>query len=113
MNTLGISFTVAWDGTYRERRRSLMDAISRNAHGATWDETTSFVLIRSARSASDMLTTLYYGSGVNEALGDKLLVIDITNRTYAQRGAAYPNLLSSFFPAQDLGTILGNALARR
>ena len=46
-------------------------------------------------------------------LRNKLLVMDLTNRTHAQKGVDYPTTLASFFPARDLGTILGNALARR
>ena len=39
--------------------------------------------------------------------------MDLNNHTIAHKGMDYPTTLASFFPPQDLGTILGNALARR
>jgi hypothetical protein len=109
MSTHAVSFTIARKGDYAERWNSLMAAVRRIANGSTWEETTSFVLLHSPYSASQVLNFL----PINVILGDKLLVMDLTNRTHAQKGMDYPTSLGSFFPAQDLGTILGNALVRR
>ena len=109
MSTHAISFTIARKGDHTERWNSLMTAVRRIAIRGTWEETTSFVLLHSSHSASQMLNLL----PINVALGDKLLVMDLTNRTHAQKGMDYPMSLASFFQTHGLGTILGNALAGR
>jgi hypothetical protein len=117
VHTLLISFSVAWDGdggSYSDRYDSLMQAIRRQASGPIWAETTSLVAIKSGRSPADMLETLYFGSSINEGLGDKLLVVRPDDGTHAARGMKNPSLLASFFRTNALGGLLGatNALRR-
>jgi hypothetical protein len=113
MATKAVSFTIAYNATYAERRQSLIDAIRRQATGNTWEETTSFMLLKSSRTAEDLLNTIYYGSQANAPLGDKILVIDVATGTHAAVGMEYPSLLGSLFPLRQLGGLFGNALVGR
>lgn len=112
--TKAISFTIAYNATYAERRQSLIGAIRGQAHGGrTWEETTSLILLRSSRTAQDLLNTIYFGSQANANSGDRILVIDIATGTHAAVGMEYPHLLGSFLPPQQMGGLYGNALAGR
>lgn len=94
-----ISFRIAYDQSYDDRRDTTVNAIVKEAKGGkTWQETTSFVLIESDKSAFDLAFAIYYGSQL-DAAKDTLLVIDLTHNAYATRGRIeYPATLGSFFP---------------
>jgi hypothetical protein len=105
MATYLISFRIAQNATHAYRSNSTIEAIRREAIGrTTWEETTSLFLLQSAKSATDLATTIYATSGF-DANTDKLLVVDMYRNTYATRGKIdQPATLASFF-AQN--TILG------
>jgi hypothetical protein len=71
------------------------------------------ILLKSSRTAQDLLNAIYYGSQASASMGDKILVIDVATGTHAAIGMDYPNLLASFFPAPQMGAVFRNVLAGR
>jgi hypothetical protein len=95
MAIFAISFRIHEDSTYEERYESLIEQIKKEAIDATWEETTSFFIIESNETASKSLCDrLYNRSDILESK-DILLVINLSAKGYAQRGAQYPNTLDS------------------
>lgn len=85
MATYIISFRVVNDRTYSDRYGSLVDRIKSEADGGTtWEETTSLIIIKSAKSAENLASAIYFGSSI--ATTDTILVVNATNGTYAARG---------------------------
>lgn len=106
MSTFIISFRVGSEGDYSQRYQTMMARIFAISTTNTWEETTSFVLIDSPRSAEDIATDIYVNSDMNSKF-DTLLVIDLDNGLHATRGVVkYPNTLAGFFKKS-----LANALA--
>jgi len=89
-----ISFRIQEDSTYEERYESLVDEIKNEASGSIWDETTSFFIIESNKASQLLCDDLYDHSQIVDSK-DVLLVINLSARGYAQRGAQYPNRLSN------------------
>ena len=109
MATFGISCRFKYDADYSDRWSSTVDAIKRQHTGAmmAWEEMTSFVLITSNRTATDLANSIYYGSKLN-AVKDTLLVINTSNNTYATVGEiTYPATLDAFFPFNALSRAIG------
>jgi hypothetical protein len=95
MTIFAISFRIHEDSTYEERYESLVEQIANAATDSTWEETTSFYVIESAHTSSKSLCDeLYNNSKILESK-DLLLVINLSQKGYAQRGAKYPNTLDS------------------
>jgi hypothetical protein len=95
MSVFAVTFRIERDATYSDRYESLVEQIKKQArNGNTWDEPTSFVLIESAKSAKDLCDRLYYDSKIIEPT-DTLLVVNLSLKEYAQRGAKYPYSLDS------------------
>jgi hypothetical protein len=96
MSIFVISFRVHEDSTYDERYESLVEKIKDEAIGDSvadvWDETTSFFIIQSSKSSKSLCDDLYMGSKISEEK-DILLVINLSQKGYAQRGAQYQNIL--------------------
>ncbi|MBM9594470.1 hypothetical protein [Roseitranquillus sediminis] len=106
MATHIISFRIENNSGYAERWASTVAAIRREADGSAWDETTSFFLIRSAKTADALATSIYVGSKFNSTC-DTLLVVNAANATYATRGVIkYPATLASFFQRNALDGLL-------
>jgi hypothetical protein len=89
-----ISFRIHEDTTYQERYDSLVERIKKEATGSTWEETTSFFIIESSKSSRSLCDDLYNNSQIRESK-DVLLVVNLSAKAYAQRGAPYPNTLDS------------------
>lgn len=107
MATHIISFRIAQDPQATERWASTVARIKAEADSGSWDETTSFFLIKSDKSAVDLASSIYFGSSF-DASKDKLLVVDVTRNAHATRGQIdYPATLASFFPANTLRQALG------
>ena len=90
-----VSFRIHEDSTYEERYDSLVEQIKKEAIGSIgdmWEETTSFFIIQSNKSSKALCDDLYMSSKVSEEK-DILLVINLSQKGYAQRGAQYPNTL--------------------
>ena len=107
MATHIVSFRIDYDAGYAGRWDSTVEAIRAQALGGkTWEETTSFFLIRSNKSADDLARDIYIGSSFDNTK-DTLLVVDVTNNTHATRGNVdYPNTLDSFFRRGLMGSLL-------
>jgi len=95
MSVFVISFRIHEDSTYEERYESLVEEIKKEAIGDVgdiWDETTSFFILQSNKSSTSLCTDLYMHSKISDEK-DILLVINLSQKGYAQRGAQYPNIL--------------------
>lgn len=108
MATHIISFRIAHDATATDRWESTVEKIRSEAKDrVTWEETTSFFLINSNKTASDLALSIYLGSKFS-GITDKLLVIDVARNTYAVQGKIdYPATLASFFPVNAMHAIAG------
>ena len=97
MATFAITFRIKDDSTSQERWQSLVSAINdKNSEDIAWDETTSFALIKSSKSAAQLGDFLYYHSQILDSK-DKLLLINLSESSdYYQRGVDYPSILSSY-----------------
>jgi hypothetical protein len=99
MAILAVSFRIADIGNRHDRWASLVAAIKRESPATDWDETTSFLLIASHRSAEDFANSVYLGSAMS--ITDLLLVIDLSTKHYAVRGdCRYPNTLAALMMAR-------------
>jgi hypothetical protein len=93
MAIFAISFRVHEDATYQDRYDSLIEQINKEAKGdSTWEETTSFFIIESSKTSKSLCDDLYHQSKILESK-DLLLVVNLTSKAYAQRGAQYPHTL--------------------
>jgi hypothetical protein len=93
-----LCYTIARDASYGVRHASLRRAVEQEAKGPIWSKLTSTVLMKSKRSVGDLLTTLYMKSEISESRGDRVLVVDVTDRPNARIGLPNPELLASFLP---------------
>ena len=89
-----ISFRIHEDLTYQERYNSLVQQINDEAIGKVWDETTSFFIIESNKSSKALCDDLYMHSTILDSK-DILLVINLSQKGYAERGAQLPNRLAN------------------
>lgn len=97
MPSYAVSFELASNSTYGERYRSLMEQLRATPNGFMWPETTSFVLIESTETLSEIADRLYYRTQVSAAT-DILLVFDPAASTAIARGPIkYPALLRGKF----------------
>jgi hypothetical protein len=94
MAIFAITFRIHQDATYTERYNSLIDQIKKESIDSAdnWDEPTSFVLMQSRQTANDLCDALYIRSSISESK-DVLVVVNLSEKTYAQKGAKYPNTL--------------------
>lgn len=90
-----VSFRVERDSSYQERYDSLCDKVKQIAANYAWDETTSFFAFAASGDVESVAYALYYGSKLNVASGDVLLVVDPIRSKYMGYGIKYPALLSS------------------
>jgi hypothetical protein len=95
MGNFIVSFRIERDNTYQERYESLKEKVYQIATSVVWDETTSLYVFTAKGAAQDIAYTLYYGTKVNLALGDVLLVVDPIASKYFGYGIKYPALLSA------------------
>lgn len=93
MSLFAISFRIHEDSTYETRYESLVEQIQKEAVDNTWEETTSFYLIESEQKTSKSLCDDLYNNSKIIDSKDIILVINLSNKGYSQRGAKYPNTL--------------------
>lgn len=80
------SFRIDHDDGYSDRYNSTTRAIRSEALGGTiWDGTTSFIILRSQKSASELADAIYYGSSLSP-FTDTLVVLDPSNGDASFRG---------------------------
>ncbi|MFO1138334.1 MAG: hypothetical protein U1E41_04570 [Paracoccus sp. (in: a-proteobacteria)] len=97
MASYAISFRIAEQGNADERRASLVDKVNEISTVVTWDETTSFILIKSFLSAEQVASKIYLESSMRQDI-DKLLVVRVDGDAYSHRGdIKHPARLGSFF----------------
>jgi hypothetical protein len=94
MSLFAITFRIHEDSTYQERYDSLVKEIKSEATDKIWDETTSFFLIKNDKSSKTLCNDLYLHSSILESK-DILLVINLSQKGYDQRGAKLPVRLSN------------------
>lgn len=109
MATCIVTFRLHDDLAASARWTSIMNRIRGEAIGATWEETTSFVLLKSDKSAKALAEAIFREAAMSSL--DKLVVINLDDRTHYPVGAVDDRqLLSSFFPTNALlGALLGMA----
>ena len=97
MATYAISFRIADKGNDSERYKSFVDAVkSKNSHSSIWEETTSFILIKSD-SMVNTLAFILAMSEIDDEQGDKFIVINTETNEAAHYGISYPNTFDSLF----------------
>ena len=95
-----ITFRLKQDATYSDRWSSIVAAIKKEAVGATWDETTAFFALNSAKSADAIASSIYVGSSM-DGTKDTLVVVSLSKNEFATRGeVAYPATLASILNAR-------------
>ncbi len=99
MSIFAISFRIHEDVTYENRYDSLVERIKKSVRDTTWEETTSFFLIESNKSAPSLCSDLYAKSSIIDTK-DLLLVIDLSSKDYDQRGAKYPHTLKGYMQSR-------------
>lgn len=87
-----VSFRIAYDDTYQDRYDSLKEQIDIVALDGVWEETSSVYVFQANGTADSVGGHLYMHSKLS-AITDKLLVIELLNRTHVQYGCQYPHTL--------------------
>ena len=91
-----VTFKFKSDDTRGERYDSFVKKINELTSYRHWDETTSFYCFELDTTAETLCTDLYIGSDFNSTK-DIMVVIDITNKQKATKGAlAWPSVLDSY-----------------
>jgi hypothetical protein len=90
-----ITFRLEYDNDYHERWESLVEATRAQAAGRmTWEEPTSFFLLESSKTASEIAGAIFLGSKMHSTK-DVLLVLNLSAKDQAVRGEAkFPAILS-------------------
>jgi len=100
MAVFAISFRIDNGFDHPKRWQSVVDAIKKEAiDGDKWEETTSFFLIKSNKTAAELLDSIYYGSDLNESR-DVILVLNTSFKDHAHKGAKYPYTLNALLDAR-------------
>jgi hypothetical protein len=91
-----VSFRLEENSTYQVRYDSLMEEINKLRTSTTvWDETTSLCIFEANGTAASVCEHLYLTSKVM-CPPDILVVVDVGQRTVAQKGCKYPSLLKGY-----------------
>ena len=101
MAVYNVSFRIKQIGDHASRYESVVKCIRAEAiDGDTWEETTSFVVLKSDKSAQDLCDAIYFGSEFMPDW-DKLLVVNLSVKDQATKGAIdYPATLASLMYAR-------------
>lgn len=81
MAVFAITFRIHDDNDYDQRYSSVMDAIQYEANNRWWDETTSFYLIESSKTSSNLAESIESKSDFS-AEKDLLVVINLSRNGY-------------------------------
>ncbi len=95
MAVFNISFRIKQVGNHAARYDSVVEKIKAEATGQTsWEETTSFFVLESNKSASSLCNSIYVNSEFNNEW-DKILVVNLSVKEHATRGKLdYPTALN-------------------
>jgi hypothetical protein len=95
MAIFNISFRIKQVGNHAARYDSVVEKIKAEAAGQTsWEETTSFFVLESNKTASSLCDSIYVNSEFNGEW-DKMLVVNLSVSDHASRGKLdYPNTLN-------------------
>lgn len=93
------TFRLKEGSDYTKRWQSVVTRIKSEATGPTWDETTSVIIFKSPKSAAALLNDIRLGSEIRKN-EDHLLIINLTQKEYAEFGAQYPATLKSLMDAR-------------
>ena len=91
-----VTFQFKSDDTRSARYDSFVKKINELTGHSHWDETTSFYCFELDMNAEALCSDLYVGSDFN-ATKDIMVVIDVTNKQKATKGALkWPSVLDSY-----------------
>jgi hypothetical protein len=95
MAVFNISFRIGQTGDYGKRYESVVEMIKKEATGSTWEETTSFFVLESDKSAETLCNDIYLKSEFNSDW-DKMIVVNLSVKDHATRGKIdYPHTLAT------------------
>jgi hypothetical protein len=95
MSIFAVTFRIHEDASYSTRYESLVEQIKKESASDPWEEPTSFALVESSKSSKQLCDALYNNSKIIDTK-DMLLVVNLSQNGYAQKGAKYPNTLDAF-----------------
>ena len=97
MSVYAVSFRIHEDVDYSRRYQSFTSALAAGAT-ASWDETTSFVLVETSESIDAFCSRIYVHSAFDSSK-DIYLVMDVEKKSARFRGKnKYPNTLQALIP---------------
>ena len=87
-NYFVISFSIVLDNmdSYRERRASLLSAIQ--GHGQTYEDTTSFVMIKTESDIDEVKSSMTYSKF--DSSQDSFVIVECLRSTFEKGGKAKP-----------------------
>jgi hypothetical protein len=100
MAVFNISFRIKQAGDHASRYESVVNTIRAEAKDKKWEETTSFFVLESDKTTEGLADAIYYQSEFMSDW-DKLIVVNLSFKSYATKGAIeYPATLSSLMSAR-------------
>ena len=81
-----ISFSLKYDDTYNDRRSSMLAAIRR--HGATYEDTTSFIMLKTDSKIEDVKSSMTYSQF--DSTKDRFVIVQCFSSTFLKGGKANP-----------------------
>ena len=98
MPVFSVSFRIHRDATYQHRYDTFVEQLTSVGVGNYWDETTSYMLVRTHETIGDFCTRIYVHSGFDSSK-DVYVVMDVDAKSARARGKIeYPNTLKSLVP---------------
>lgn len=81
---------------YSKRLAETVAVIHNEGGGSSevWEEPTSTYILRSNKATQNLCDSIYLASPIYESK-DLLVVVNLSMKAYAQKGAKYPNTLKS------------------
>ena len=99
MSVFLVAFRLHEGSDYDARWASVVAAVRKEANNKAWEEATSAFIFQSFRTAAEICHSIYMGSKIYDNL-DLLLVVNLSAKDYAQRGAKYPHSLDALMKAR-------------
>lgn len=85
MAVFALSFRIGSEGDWSSRYNSVVDKIKSEAGHYYWDETTSFFVLTSTKSAREIADSVYFGSMFNQSW-DIILVVNLSVKDHGTKG---------------------------
>ena len=86
MSVFAVSFRLGDRSNYTEVWTSVVSAIRSQASGPVWEETSSFFIFESSKTASEISHAVYIGSLFTDTQ-DIMVVTNLSVKAHASRGA--------------------------